>query len=126
MADLGLIGALPSGVKVAVVNPAATTTGTAQSYQFAIEGAPGKGDHTLALGVIGASAVPTTVTANLEVSFDGGVSWQIYASALALVASTVATAAVIKNVVSGLLYRVNATAVTIGSAVTYAVWGCAN
>lgn len=126
MADLGIIGALPTGVKIQVINPAATTTGTAQSYEFGIQGAPDHRDHTLTLAVQGASAVPTTVTANLEVSYDAGTTWQIYASALALVASTAATAQVIKDVVTGPLYRVNPTAVTIGSAVTYTVYAAVN
>jgi hypothetical protein len=123
MADLGDIGALSTGMIVDIVNPAATTTGTAQSYEFGVEAAPDGHSRTLACCVIGASAVPTTVTANLEASFNGGTDWVIYKLAVALVAATVATA-LITDLVAGPMYRLNMTTVTIGSAVTYRVKAC--
>jgi hypothetical protein len=125
MADLGLIGAIPAGSIVNVVNPAQTTTGTTQSYQFGLGMAPDTHARDIMFWTKGASAVPTTVTGNIEASFDGGTTWEIYKLAVAFVASTVATAYV-ATFVSGPLYRINLTTVTLGSAVTIRIDACAN
>ena len=128
MADLGLIGTLPAGVFVAVVT-GATTTGTGHSYEFGLEMSPVTNAHVLSLAVQGASAVPTTVTADLEASYDGAQTWVKYSAAttgMTLVATTVSTAFPAVNVVSGPVYRINATTVTIGSAVSFKVWACQN
>src|SRR6185437_1470806 len=91
MSDLGLIGTIPAGSIVNVVDTTATTTGTTKSYEFGVEMSPDTHARTIAFWTKGASAVPTTVTGNLECSMDGGTTWEIYASAVAFVASTVAT-----------------------------------
>src|SRR5215469_4932815 len=103
MADLGILGTLPAGIIIPVVT-GATTTGTAHSYEFGLEGSPTGDSHVLTLAVQGASAVPTTVTANLEASYDAGVTWMPYSAAttgMALVATTVSTAFPAVNVVTG-------------------------
>lgn len=126
MADLGLIGALPAGAITTVVAATATGgTGTGTAYQFGISMAPDTHSRTILFWTKGASAVPTTVTGNIEASFDGGTTWEIYKLAVAFVASTVATVYV-TDIVAGPIYRINLTTITIGSAVTFVISACAN
>ena len=127
MADLGLVGVLPAGTIVNVVDPTTATggTGTATSYQFGVEMSPDTHSRSILFWTKGASAVPTTVTGNIEASFDGGTTWEIYQLAVHFVASTVATVFA-TDIVAGPIYRINLTTITIGSAVTFGIWACAN
>ena len=74
-------------------------------------------------GAIGAGAVPTTFTADVECSFDGQLTWQKLATGLALVATSVGTAQKVINAPRGVPLRINATAVTLGSATSVTVQG---
>ena len=109
------------------VSTAITTTG-ANALLFGVEPANDGEDRTLWLSAIGAGAVPTAVTVDLEVSFDGQASWQKVANAtgIALVAASVATAQKVVNFPSGVPFRLNATTVTLGSATSVTVWGVVN
>jgi hypothetical protein len=80
-------------------------------------------DKTLWLGAIGAGAVPTALTVDLEVSFDGQLTWQKLQTGIALVATTVATPQKIINAPRGLPMRLNATTLTLGSASSITVYG---
>lgn len=108
-----------------VVN-AATATGVAAADTFSFPARGDGGDRTLALSVIGLDAVPTTATADLECSADGGTTWQKHSNAIALAATTVATTQRVTNLVAGLLYRINLTTLTLGSATSVSVWATVN
>lgn len=111
---------LETAVPANVTGPI-TTTGAAPA--FSIQPRQNNEDRTLALSAIGVVAEPTTLTVDLECSVDNGTTWQKYKTAIALVATAVGTVAVILNVVAGLLYRINATTVTLGgSSTSVAVW----
>jgi len=97
------------------VTAALAVTG-ADVNQFMCPQAPDTHDRTLWLSAIGAGAVPTTATADLEGSSDGGVTWQKVATALALVATSVATMQKVTNVGPGILLRINLTTLTLGGA----------
>lgn len=116
---------LRDGVKTAVVT-AAAATGVAAADSFGVQPRPTGGDRTLVLAAAGTGAVPTTVTADLESSADQGVTWQKYATALALVAAGVGATTKVLNVVAGLLYRVNITALTLGGASAVGITVVAN
>lgn len=116
MANVSVTTAFPTAISTAI-----SATG-ANANTFAIPVRQNNMARTIAFSAVGASAVPTTVTANLESSHDGGTTWQIYASAIAFVAATVATTQIVQNVCSGLLYRFNVTTFTVGSAVTVTIW----
>lgn len=85
------------------------------------------GDRTLTLEGIGVgAAVPTTLTANVEQSNDGGVTWQPVGTAgtgIALVAATVGTAFRLLNIGPGPIYRINVTTYTAGAATSAVVIG---
>ncbi len=110
------------------VSIAITATGVTNYGTFGIAGSPNNRDHTLCLVATGATALPTTLTVDLECSSDGGTTWGKYGAntGIALVATTAFTAKVIVNVVSGLLYRINPTAYTAGSSAGATVWAVAN
>jgi hypothetical protein len=119
------LGSLPSGV-TAAVSIVITATGVTNYGTFTVEGSPNNRDHTLVLTVTDPTALPTTLTVDLECSPDGGTTWGKYATALALVATAALTAKIVLNVVAGLLYRLNPTSFTAGSATGVVVQGTAN
>lgn len=119
------LGAIPQGSN-SILSIAITTTGVTNYGTFALAPAPNGRDHTLVLTASGAGALPTTLTFDLECSPDGGTTWGKYSTAIALIATTVLTAKVVLNVVSGLLYRLNPTAYTAGSSTGTTVYGCSN
>ena len=117
--------ALPYGVASAV-SGALTTTG-ADAYVFTLESSPVKQAHTLALYGIGVAAVPTALTVDLEFSGDGQLTWQKYATSKVLITGAAGTATVLTGVVTGVVYRINATTVTLGATATsVTVWAVAN
>ena len=70
--------------------------------------------------------MPTTLTANVEQSIDGGVTWQpvgTAGTAIALVAATVGTAFRLTGLVAGPTYRINVTTYTAGAATSSVVIG---
>ncbi len=113
MANILLETAVPFPVTGAI-----TTTGTGVASVFSVQPRQNNQDRTLALSALGVVAEPTTLTVDLECSVDAGTTWQKYSTAIALVATAVATTKVLTNVVAGLLYRINATAVTLGGSST--------
>lgn len=115
------VNALPVGF-IGPVSSALTTTG-ASSYIFTMSTVTDGQDKTLWLGAIGAGAVPTAVTVDVEASFDGQLTWQKLATGLALVAASVATAQKVVNAPRGVPMRLNATTLTLGSATSVTVQG---
>lgn len=110
---------LDSGFVLTVVNAIlAGGSGTALSQIFTVPPSPvGTGGLSLTLTAVPTGAV-TTVTGDLEVSSDAGVSWQKKHVGIALIAASVSTEAVENNIQTGLLYRFNPTTVTGGTSVT--------
>jgi hypothetical protein len=88
----------------------------AQTFLFCLPVSASQDDWSLWVTVTDPTAVPTTVTADLEASFDGAVTWQKVATALALVATSVATAQKVLNCPTGVPLRFNVTTFTVGSA----------
>ena len=122
------IGSLPYGVSLPV-SIAITTTGVSSYATFGIEGGKVARDHTLVFTAVGAVTLPTTLTFDLECSGDGGTTWGKYGgnTSIALIATAALTAKIIVNVVTGLLYRINPTTVTLGgSSTSVTVYGTSN
>jgi hypothetical protein len=109
---------IESGVTVQVgTNIAAQgATPTPQTPAFAIQPAPGGADRTLNLSAQGIGALPTTVTVTLLASTDGGATWQIYLSNIALFAAGVATEIQPLHMVSGPLFAFVITTLVLGGA----------
>lgn len=112
-----------------LVVSAAAVTGVGSAAAFGVVTNTSSRSHTLTLEAVGVGAVPTTVTVTLQASMDGGVTYQPYGSGgagIALVATGAGTIAIIQNVNSGLLYQVNITSLTLGSATAVNVYANAN
>lgn len=111
---------LESGVQVQVGTnlqaASANANTTPQTPAFTIQPAPGGGERTLNLSAVGIGAVPTTVTANLLVSYDGGTTWQTFATAIPLVAAGVAAVSELIHMAGGALFAVALSALTLGGA----------
>jgi len=117
-ASLTQITALDSGFVLTVVNAlAAGSTGTTASQLFTVPPRYDGGDKTLTLTAVPNGAV-TTVTGDLEVSTDGGTTFQKKHVGIALIASSVSTEAIENNIQPGLVYRFNVTTNTGGTSVT--------
>jgi hypothetical protein len=113
----------PGGPPQPVINAATTTTLPAIGFvPFTVPASRGGGPYVLYLEAVGASAVPTTVTAQLTCSLDGGVTFQNLGSAINLVATSAGTVAIVTNVVPGAIYLLTLTALTLGSATSVTVW----
>ena len=121
MAVLGNEGALATGV-VAILATGVAGTGVNASYNFEVQPTSNGSPKDLWLLCI-AGTLPTTLTASVEASPDGGTTWVTFASAVALVASTASTAQRIQSVPAGLNYRLNFSAYTAGSASAVKVYG---
>ncbi|HLZ90204.1 MAG TPA: hypothetical protein VKQ28_00715 [Candidatus Acidoferrum sp.] len=92
---------------------------TPQSSVFTVQPRGDGGDRTLTIEGVGIGAVPTAASVNLLVSYDGGLTWGLYAGATAqaLFAAGVATPAIYKNVVAGPLYALSTSGTfTLGGA----------
>lgn len=89
---------------------------TPQTPAFTVQPTPGGGDRTLNVSAQGIGAIPTTVTANLLVSYDGGLTWQTFATNIALVAAGVAAVSEVLHVVGGALYAFALSTLTLGGA----------
>lgn len=114
---------LDAGTPFLAVNAAAATG--ASAIQFSSQRRESGGARTLNVQAVGAGAVPTTVTANLEASSDGGSTFQPYGSqgtGLTLVATSVGTQQQVGDLIPGIIYRINITSLTIGSATSVSVW----
>jgi hypothetical protein len=109
---------LDSGFVLTVVNALASGgSGVANSQIFTTPYKPGEGDFNLELVAVPNGGV-TTVTVDIEVSSDGGTTWQKKHVGVALIAASVSTAAVETGIQPALLYRINPTTVTGGTSVT--------
>lgn len=109
-----------------IVANAITTNGAQLAFTFSPSrsGLP----RTLSFQAVGAGAVPTTVTANLQSSFDGGTTWQNEqtATGMPLVATGTGLVAVAQNCASGKLYRLNVGTLTLGSATSVTIYCAVN
>ena len=115
---LSQVVSLDSGFVLTVVNAlAAGGSGVGNSQIFTVPEEFGTSGATLTLTAVPNGAV-TTVTVDIEVSSDGGTTWQKKHTGVQLIAASVSTQAVEGNIQSGLLYRINPTTVTGGTAVT--------
>lgn len=107
------------------------TAGTAASFAtnplFTVNASPEGKERTLNLhakGILtGVPTLPTTLTVSLYSSTDGGVTWNLYQAAIALVTATVATDVQVLHLVSGLVYQLLVTTLTLGSATSVSVDG---
>jgi hypothetical protein len=114
------IVSLDSGFQLVVVAAlAAGGSGVGSSQIFTVPPRFAGGDMNLTLTAIPNGAV-TTVTVDIEVSADGGTTWQKKHVGVALIATSVSTQAVEANIQAGLLYRINVTTNTGGTSVTIA------
>lgn len=107
--------ALDSGFELVVLN-AVSATGTAGSQYFTVPGSDPQGS-ALTLTAIPNGAV-SALTVDLEVSADGGVTFQKKHVGIALITASVSTQAVESNLQAGLIYRLNITTITGGTNVT--------
>lgn len=127
--DTGLPVVLANGIAIVQVGPPPVNTsalGVALRITnpiFTVQPRTGGGDRTLSLSARSVAAVPTTLTASVYESSDGGTTWSLHQAGLALVASTVATNAQVLHLVAGLLYQVLVTTLTLGSATSVSVDG---
>ena len=103
---------LDAGQVFSVVN-AATATGAGP--QFGVRQTPDGQPRTILLQAVGAT-MPTTLTAQLQVSNDGGSTFQNIGSAPNLVATSTGAPKSVSGIVPGAVYQLNVTALTIGSA----------
>lgn len=103
---------LTTGQPSVVVN-AATVTGTAKAIQFSV---PPSLDNKFKsiLFIPSSDGTVTTLTVTLEVSNDGGTTWIAYPSGAGLNFNSLATV-IVSNVMPGVLYRLNITAITLGT-----------
>jgi hypothetical protein len=114
--SLTQVVSLDSGLPAIVVNGlAAGANGVALSQVFTVPERPGGGDRSLSLVAQGAGVTGCTV--DIEVSGDGGTTWNKKHVGVVLIATSVSTQAVEANIQAGLQYRINPTSVA-GAAVT--------
>jgi hypothetical protein len=99
---------------------AAGSVNTPQSPTFCVQPRGDGGDRTLNV-----TAVPTpgngtitTLTVNLLASYDGGTTWEIYATSGAMGGAGLPSAQ-FKNVVAGPLYSLAAATLTLGTATSF-------
>lgn len=124
---------LDAGIKFTAANQitaAQTTPGSSHDSQdllaagknpiFCVQPSAIGTKRTVSLAARGAGAVPTTVTATLYESSDGGTTWNAHAAAYNLIATGIATDAQV-DIVAGLLYQVLETALTLGTATSASV-----
>src|SRR5271154_5503322 len=120
----GVTVTLASLITAAQVKSAAGTTATRLTNPlFSVFPRGDGGDRTLNLQVNSVTAVPTTLTASLYSSSNGGASWNLFQAAIALVASTVATDVQVLHLTAGLIYTLLVTTLTLGSATNVSVDG---
>ena len=110
-----------------IVANAITTTGTQLAFAFSPSrsGLP----RTLSFTAQGASGVmPTTVTANLQSSADGGTTWENEqtATGMPLVATSTGLVAVVTNCAAGKQYRLRVGTLTLGSAASVTIYCAVN
>lgn len=91
---------------------------TPQTPAFTVQPTPGGGDRTLNVSAVGIGGVPTTVTANLLVSYDNGATWQTFATNIALVAAGVAAVTELLHLTGGPLYAFALSALALGGSAT--------
>jgi hypothetical protein len=121
--SLGSPSTLETGVPTQLWSGTAAGVGT---YYFVVQPGGAGAARTLNLEAIGTGAVPTTVTANVEQTNDGGATWQAVGTAgtgIALVATGTGTAFNLTNLVAGPVYRLNVTTLTLGSATAAVIVG---
>lgn len=109
---------LDAGFVATLVNAlAASSTGFGSSQIFTVPEEFGTSGSSLTLTAVPNGAV-TSVIVDIEVSTDGGNSWQKKHVSVTLIAASVSTLAVESNMMPGLLYRINVTTNTGGTSVT--------
>jgi hypothetical protein len=97
---------------VTILGPALSTTGDALPY-FAIPATPARIISQTLLIVAALTGSPTTVTASVQVSADGGTTWEPFASALDMTKPET-----VQNLVPGMLYKINLGTLSGGSSPT--------
>jgi hypothetical protein len=121
LVDTGISFGAVSGVAAAQTVANAGTAGAATTNPtFGV--APSADGRARTLNIKAKGAIlPTTLSVTLYSSDDGGATWQAYGGSIALVATTVATDSQQLNIVSGLLFQLLVTTLTLGSAASVAV-----
>ena|SRR5271166_1741467 len=101
---------------LAAVSGAPNTLPQGGFFTFAPAG--GGEDITLLVSAEGVVSPPTTLTANLLVSDNNGLTWQTYATALALVTAAVAATQNVLHLTPGRLYGISLATLTLGATCT--------
>jgi hypothetical protein len=101
------------GTNLQAVSANANTT--PQTPAFCVQQKDTGGEATLEVAAVGIGGLPTTVTANLLRSVDGGLTWQTFATALPLFASGVGAISEAIHVTPG-LYALALSALALGGA----------
>lgn len=114
--NLTQVISLDSGLIAVLVN-AATAVGFAASQIFTVGERPAGGDRSLTLTPVQVGGV-SALTVDIEVSSDGGTTWQKKHVGVALITASVSTQAVEANIQAGYVYRVNITTLTAGTNVS--------
>lgn len=112
-------GGAPQPVVVAATS---TTLPAGAVLPFTLSPTRGGGPEVLLFEAVGAGAVPTTVTAQLQASLDGGTTFQNLGAPINLVATGTGTIAVVTNMAAGAVYQLTLTAVTLGSATSVTIY----
>lgn len=111
---------LDAGVSVQVATNLQVASGapntTPQGPAFCVQPRSDLGDRTINFSAQGIGGLPTTVTANLLASYDGGATWQTFATNMALFAAGVGAQAEAIHVPGGVLLAVALSALALGGA----------
>jgi len=109
---------IESGVDVQVgtnITAAAASANTPQTPAFCIPTAPGGTERTLEVFAVGIGGLPTTVTANLLRSPDGGTTWQVIVTNMPLFAAGIGAVSEAIHLTAG-LYALSVPTLTLGGA----------
>jgi len=112
---------LINAIAAVQANPGTAINNTNQT--FAVVPTGQGGPRVLSLHARSATAVPTALAVQLYSSSDGGATWDLYQGAVTLVSGVTPVENQISNLVSGLIYQLLVSALTLGSATTVSVDG---
>lgn len=111
------IGAVQTVANAGASTGAISATGVEATNPFFTLGPSGiSTGRTLNLSARGVGAVPTTVSAQVYKSTDGGTTWSAYGAAVPLIVAGVATDGQVVNLVDGPIYQVLVPTLTLGGA----------
>lgn len=113
---MGNIGAIPTAVPI-IIDSGITAPATGNTFTFS--GASADNDFSVMFQVVG---TVTTLVSSLQVSLDGGATWDDYKVAANFLAQAAGShVIVVTPMVAGALYRINYQATTAGNMTVRAV-----